>query len=77
MAILVAPFVVLTLVPLLAHAAGLLGRSVEGGLAAASTLNAAMASLDLFGALLLYQQVPSSAEVRNKGWQTYWRVNAA
>lgn len=75
--ILLAPFVLLTLLPLLAHAAGLVAPPLAQGLAAASTVNAALASVDVFGALLLARQVPAAAEVRNQGWQTWWRRTAA
>ena len=76
-AILLAPFAVLTLLPLLAHAAGLLEQPLAQILATGSVVNAALSSLDVFGALLLVRQVPSTAQVKNKGWQTYWRHSVA
>lgn len=76
-AILLVPFAVLTLLPLLAHAVGLLEQPLAQILAAGSTVNAALSSIDVFGALLLVRQVPSTAKVKNKGWQTYWRPRVA
>ena len=75
-AILLAPFIGLTVVPLVAHAVGLFGESIVGTVALLSTLNAAMACVDIFGVYLLLQQVPRNAQVRNKGWLTYWQRKA-
>ena len=71
-----APFVVLSLVPLLILAlnrwipipAGLLSF-----LAQVSWVNGVAASGDLVGMLLIGFQVPRSAIVRNQGWRSYWR----
>jgi hypothetical protein len=69
-AILLMPFLIISLVPLIAcvisgHSSGLLAFS--------SALNALFAYGDIFGVGLLRFQVPTDARVRNQGWKTFWR----
>jgi Putative zincin peptidase len=77
MAILLAPFAVLSVLPLVAHSAGLLSDQGVGGIAAAAAVNAAASSVDVLGAYLVVRQVPRTGQIRNKGWQTYWRRHVA
>jgi hypothetical protein len=49
-------------------------RTGWGWLPAWSILNAFFAGGDALGILLIAWQVPAKAEVRNQGWNTWWRV---
>ena len=72
-----APFFVLSLLPVgLAVLARLLPvhPSLLPSLVLLSLLNGAAASGDLLGFTLVWMQIPSKAQVRNKGWRTYWKV---
>lgn len=71
--ILLAPFLILSLVPaLLGLVAGRVNLP-DHFLAALSVFNAAASGGDILGALLLLSQVPRNGPVKNSGWQTYWR----
>lgn len=74
--VLLAPLLVLSVLPMLAHATGALPGPWTGAVAAASAVNAALSGIDVLGAVLVLRQVPATGEVRNKGWQTYWRADA-
>jgi hypothetical protein len=73
-AILIAPFIVLSVVPLVVCV--LSGTShplpVTG-----SIVNAFLACGDLLGILLLAWQVPRHATVQNQSWRTYWHTEPA
>ena len=72
----VAPFVVLSLFPLLLLALNHwipIHMGVLSSLAQVSWVNGVASSGDLVGMLLIGFQVPPSAFVRNKGWRSYWR----
>ena len=69
-AILIAPFMVLSILPLIGCA--LIGEvhllSFTG-----SMVNALLACGDLLGVMLLLWQVPRNATIQNQSWRTYWR----
>ncbi len=64
------PFLVLSLLPLLAAA---LTGWMPGWAVALSSLNALFSSGDMIGAALLLAQTPRSATVRSRGLETWWR----
>lgn len=64
------PLIVLTIVPLLTCVALQAGNTV---VATVSVVNGACACGDLVGAAMVAWQVPRTAQVRNQGWQTWWR----
>jgi hypothetical protein len=70
------PILVLSLFPLalvlLFHQ--LLPQGVVICLAALSAFNGVAASGDVLGVILIATQVPRTAKVRNKGWETYWKL---
>jgi len=68
--VLTAPFVVLTLGPLLISAAF---SWIQPFLISLSFANGVAASLDILGFALIGVQLPSSARLRNKGYRTWWR----
>ena len=65
-----APFVALSIVPL---GLGVLLGATPAWAVALSVLNGFGASADLIGVALLLSQAPSSAMVRNKGRESWWR----
>jgi hypothetical protein len=65
------PFVVLTLLPLVAAA---ILRTAPVALAAVSILNGFFACGDQTCMVLLAWQVPSTAIVQNRGWETWWKL---
>jgi hypothetical protein len=75
----VGPFAVLSLVPIgiiaLLRAAPLSPNTVAC-LVILSLLNGAASAGDIIGFLLILFQIPSSATVRNRGWQTFWKSTA-
>ena len=70
LAVMIAPFVVLTIIPLAVLAAGVDSRF----LGAVAIANGAAAAGDLLGFALILTQIPRGAIVRNQGWRTYWRI---
>jgi hypothetical protein len=66
----VSPFVVLTLLPL---TYAFFADEMSSWIGLVSILNAGFSGADLYVAVLLLRQVPSSARVKNDGWRTYWR----
>lgn len=69
-AVLMAPFLLLSVVPLLVHTLGFpVGRYV----ALFAFVNAFSAAGDIIGAWLLLSRVPREALVIHSGWQTLWR----
>jgi hypothetical protein len=68
--ILIAPFVALTIVPLVICAAFSVAPPV---VIALTTMNCLGAALDLFGVGLIGLQLPASAILRNKGYRTWWK----
>ena len=73
-AILLMPLVVISFVPLMVAAALQL---TSAWMAFVSAFNALLACGDIFGAGLVWWQVPATAIVRNQGWRTYWREETA
>lgn len=70
-AILVAPFIGLTIIPLLMAILWPPMTLLAGFIA---VLNATFSALDLFNAGFVWRRVPYGAEIRNQGWQSYWRL---
>ncbi len=73
LAVLLAPFLVLTVLPLLAAVFVGVPSSLGIWLALTSSVNALAACADLLGAALCFRQIPTDAVIRNNGWKTYWR----
>jgi putative zincin peptidase len=71
LAVLIAPVVVISLVPLAVCA---LTATASAFLAIGSAINVWFASGDLFAVGLLLAQVPTNAKLRNKGWRLYWKA---
>jgi hypothetical protein len=69
-AILLAPLVVISFVPLLVAA---VAQVTSGWVAFISAFNTFLACADILGAGLVLFQIPATAIVRNQGWRTYWR----
>lgn len=67
---LMAPFLALTLAPLAVCAMFSIYHPVVVWI---SIANSAASALDLFGVALVGLQIPASAIVRNKGWNSWWR----
>ena len=70
------PFLVLSLLPVgIAALSGLV--PIQPGLLTSlillSIFNGVAASGDLLGFVLVLIQIPARAQVRNKGWRTYWK----
>ena len=65
-----APFLVLTVSPMLAE---LVGRWQSSFLAWVSIVNALVSGGDALIIVMLLVQIPLSASMRNKGWHTWWR----
>lgn len=78
-AILIAPFLVITLLTLavFAFAAPAFGTLATYLAAFISTFNALCSCADLFGISLLLWQVPRDAITRNLGWRTFWKPGPA
>lgn len=74
-AIFAAPFLVISVLPLVlfAFAASAFGTTATTFAAFLSTFNALCACGYLFGIALLLCQVPRGATTRNLGWRTYWK----
>ena len=68
--LLLTPLLVISVAPL---AVAAFGQITSGWTAFVSVLNTVLAGLDMFGAGLVLWQIPSTAIVRNQGWNTYWR----
>lgn len=67
------PFLVITVLPLIISALGLLRPPLGSIFAWFSVWNAFFACGDAVGFLLLLFQVPRDAIVQNKGWRTFWK----
>lgn len=70
----VAPFVVISLLPLAVASVVPLPGWLLLALAWCSTWNAIFACGDAFGVALILSQIPGNARVRNLGYRTYWRL---
>ena len=70
MAILAAPWLLLSLLPLVALCTFAPGEPI---LAELSVGNALVAGGDILGILFIWIQVPGSARVRNLQWRTFWK----
>lgn len=68
------PILVLSVAPLILAAVFPFPPLLNAALAWCSTLNAAFACGDVFGAGLIAVQVPACATLRNRGYRTYWKV---
>jgi len=68
-----APFVALSIAPVLLMAACEIDPPLLTNAAIANGLGC---SADIIGATLLLLQAPPASEIRNKGWHTYWRMTA-
>lgn len=69
--ILVNPFLVITLLPLLFCA---VFRCFSSFFMLLSLINALSSSLDLLGFLIIFLQIPAAAAVRNQSWKTYYKL---
>lgn len=69
-AILVAPFIGLTVIPLLVATTWPPASQTAGFIA---ILNAVFSGLDLFNAALIHLRTPTGVVMRNQGWQSYWK----
>jgi hypothetical protein len=69
-----APFLVLSLAPLLT---AFVGGPHGQFLTLVSVMNAMVCGGDVVICLMLICQVPLNATIRNKGWDTWWRSNHA
>lgn len=65
------PFIVLSILPI---PVSLLLGTTPAWLIAVSLINAFCACMDIFGILLILFQVPSVAQIRNKGYKSFWLV---
>ena len=70
-AILVAPFIGLTVVPLLVAA---IWPQLTLLACFIAVMNTAFSSLDLFYTALILRRTPPGSEIRNQGRQSYWRL---
>lgn len=69
-AILIAPFIVLSILPLIVSAlTGWMHPLPVTG----SVVNAFLACGDLLGVLLIVWQIPRDAMIQNQAWRTYWQ----
>jgi hypothetical protein len=71
--ILLLPFIVLSIIPLLMALSTELPPGFAYFLAFFSSLNALSSCADLYGAWLLGSQLKSNVEIRNNGWKSYWK----
>ncbi|WP_395719162.1 DUF3267 domain-containing protein [Prosthecobacter sp.] len=72
-AILIAPFVVLSVMPLIGCAiVGITHPLPVTG----SIVNAFLACGDLLGVLLIVSQIPREATIQNQSWRTYWHTKS-
>ena len=76
-AVLVAPFLLLSALPATLFAAGMLRVEVSSQIAVLAIANAAASGVDLLGVAIVLSQVPRHARLQNDGWQTYWRQGDA
>ncbi len=75
LAVFLAPFLVLSVLPLLIGLmGGLPSANVRFWFAWVSSWNVLFSCGDLFGVGLIFFQVPRRALVRNKGWRSLWRT---
>lgn len=78
LAILVMPFLFITILPLLfAMSCSLPGQFPGFMIAWCSTWNAMFSCGDIFGIALVLWQVPRRSIVQNQGWWTFWRPTNA
>lgn len=73
-AILIAPFIVLSLLPLIVCAVTGWAHPLP---VTGSIVNSFLACGDLFGILLLVWQVPCQATIQNQSWRTYWQIEVS
>ena len=73
LAVFAMPFLVITILPLIIGATGLLPPTLTMAAAWFSSWNAFFACGDIFGFALILFQVPSTAIVQNQSYRTYWK----
>jgi hypothetical protein len=75
LAILAMPLLVLSLLPvaIIAFIGSSAPTMVPGYLVIVALVNSALSSGDAVGFALILGQIPSSAVVRNKGWDSFWK----
>ncbi|MBI5686846.1 MAG: DUF3267 domain-containing protein [Verrucomicrobia bacterium] len=79
LAVFAAPFIVLSLCPIpLIALMSAWGKcsAIEMCLTALSLINGLSSAGDALGMMLIASQVPTTANVRNRGWRTYWKMPA-
>jgi hypothetical protein len=76
-AVLLAPLVLLSVLPASLSATGLLDIAFSPLLVALTVVNAASSGVDLLGAALILWQVPGHSVLQNHGWPTYWKPSKA
>ena len=69
------PFLVISVLPIVMAAIGVIPHSLMFWPAWFSVWNALFASGDLLGIALIFFQVPRAAIVQNQGWRTYWKLS--
>jgi hypothetical protein len=73
LAVFAMPFLIITVLPILVSATGLLPPRLAMAAAWFSTWNALFACADYLGIALVLLQIPRAAIVQNRGWRTYWK----
>ncbi len=73
LAVFAMPFLLLTVLPLVAAASGLLPPALVPPAAWFSTWNALFSGGDYIGFAQVLIQIPRAANVQNQGWCTYWK----
>lgn len=68
--ILLLPFIIISLVPLLFS---FLLQTACSWIAFLSVFNGLASCLDIYGAGMILAQIPRNAVIRNQGWKTYWK----
>jgi hypothetical protein len=74
LAVFAMPLLVITVLPLVIAALGLVPKALFLPVAWFSTWNAMAACGDIFGIALILFQVPRGAIVQNQSWRTYWKL---
>lgn len=70
--VLTAPLIVLSIIPMILIILIGLNHNIIAIAAKLTLLNTLLSSIDILGALKIIKQVPKNADVRNKGFKTYW-----
>jgi len=67
------PFLIISVLPLVAATSGILPPALTFWAAWFSTWNALFACGDYFGIAFILFQIPRAATVQNQSWRTFWR----